>query len=128
MALIPLTEAFAPHLNLPFFFISLITGEFIALLLPASLLGFGNGLSSGAMMTLGADLAPRDALSEFLGLWRLIGDGGRMSGPVCVGYVADFLGLSPAASGYCRHRPFRSGYLPLPRSRDSGKTNRRIDE
>ena len=97
MALIPLTEAFAAYLNLPFFSVGLITGEFIALLLAASLLGFGNGLSSGAMMTLGADLAPRDALSEFLGLWRLIGDGGRMSGPVCVGYVADFLGLSPAA-------------------------------
>ncbi len=97
MALIPLTEAFAAYLNLPFFALGLITGEFIALLLVASLLGFGNGLSSGAMMTLGADLAPRDALSEFLGLWRLIGDGGRMSGPVCVGYVADLLGLSPAA-------------------------------
>ncbi len=97
MALIPLTEAFAADLNLPFFFLDFITGEFIALLFPASLLGFGNGLSSGAMMTLGADLAPREALSEFLGLWRLIGDGGRMSGPVCVGYVADFLGLSPAA-------------------------------
>ncbi len=97
MALIPLTETFAPHLNLSFFSIGLFTGEFIALLFPASLLGFGNGLSSGAMMTLGADLAPREALSEFLGLWRLIGDGGRMSGPVCVGYVADILGLSPAA-------------------------------
>ena len=97
MALIPLTEAFAAYLNLPFFSVGLITGEFIALLFAASLLGFGNGLSSGAMMTLGADLAPRDALSEFLGLWRLIGDGGRMSGPVCVGYVADLLGLSPAA-------------------------------
>lgn len=97
MALIPLTEASAAYLNLPFFSIGLITGEFIALLFAASLLGFGNGLSSGAMMTLGADLAPRDALSEFLGLWRLIGDGGRMSGPVCVGYIADILGLSPAA-------------------------------
>ena len=97
MVLIPLTESLALHLNLPFFLLDLITGEFIALLFPASLLGFGNGLSSGAMMTLGADLAPHDALSEFLGLWRLIGDGGRMSGPVCVGYVADLLGLSPAA-------------------------------
>ena len=48
-------------------------------------------------MTLGADLAPRDGLSAFLGLWRLIGDGGRLSGPVCVGYIADLLGLSPAA-------------------------------
>ena len=75
--------------------LDLISGEFIALLLAASLIGFGNGLSSGGMMTLGADLAPRDGLSAFLGLWRLIGDGGRLSGPVCVGYIADLLGCRP---------------------------------
>ena len=98
MALIPATQVFAPYLNMvPLLPLDLISGEFIALLLAASLIGFGNGLSSGGMMTLGADLAPRDGLSAFLGLWRLIGDGGRLSGPVCVGYIADLLGLSPAA-------------------------------
>ena len=101
MALIPATQMLAPHLDvaplLPFGLITGATGGFMALLLAASVIGFGNGLSSGAMMTLGADLAPRDGLSAFLGLWRLIGDGGHLSGPVCVGYIADLLGLSPAA-------------------------------
>lgn len=100
MALIPATQVFAPYLDvaplLPFGLITGATGGFMALLLAACVIGFGNGLSSGAMMTLGADLAPRDGLSAFLGLWRLIGDAGRLSGPACVGSIADLLGLSPA--------------------------------
>ena len=76
--------------------IPLTTG--FALLMGAGLLiGFGNGLGSGTMMTLGADLAPRDALGEFLGVWRLIGDGGFMGAPLIVGSVADALDLSFAA-------------------------------
>ncbi len=70
---------------------------FTGLLLAACLIGFGNGIGSGNMMTLGADLAPKNAVGEFLGLWRLIGDGGFLSGPLAVGYVADIFGLSPAA-------------------------------
>ncbi|MBI3960027.1 MAG: MFS transporter [Chloroflexi bacterium] len=72
------------------------TGSFLTLLLATSLIGFGNGLGSGTMMTLGADLAPDDARSEFLGLWRLIGDGGASGGPIVVGWVAGLLGLSLA--------------------------------
>ena len=67
------------------------------LLLAASVIGFGNGLGSGTMMTLGADLAPKDALGEFLGVWRLIGDGGSMGAPLAVGAIADLLSLSSAA-------------------------------
>jgi MFS-type transporter involved in bile tolerance (Atg22 family) len=59
-------------------------------------IGLGNGLGSGTMMTLGADLAPADSRGEFLGVWRLIGDGGSAGGPVVVGAVADVLGLSLA--------------------------------
>lgn len=72
------------------------TGSFLTLLLASSLIGFGNGLGSGTMMTLGADLAPDGERSEFLGLWRLIGDSGGSGGPIVVGWVADFLGLSLA--------------------------------
>lgn len=61
------------------------------------LLGVGNGLSSGTMMTLGADLAPPHALGEFLGVWRLIGDGGSSGGPLVVGAVAEVLDLGLAA-------------------------------
>lgn len=69
----------------------------MSLLLFAALIGLGNGLGSGTMMTLGSDLAPRDSLGEFLGVWRLIGDGGSMGAPLAVGAVADALGLSTAA-------------------------------
>jgi MFS-type transporter involved in bile tolerance (Atg22 family) len=49
------------------------------------------------MMTLGADLAPPGATGEFLGLWRLIGDGGAFLGPVAVGVIAGSMGLSGSA-------------------------------
>jgi len=68
-------------------------------------IGLGNGLGSGSMMTLGADLAPEGATGEFLGIWRLIGDSGAVIGPVTVGVIADGLGLTNgayalAASGF----------------------------
>jgi MFS family permease len=73
------------------------TGNFITLLGATAVLGLGNGLGAGTMMTLGADLAPKEATGEFLGLWRLIGDAGQMSGPLAVGGIADLVGLSAAA-------------------------------
>lgn len=73
-----------------------LTGGFSSLLLVAALGGFGNGLSTGSMMTLGADLAPRAALAEFLALWRLIGDAGFVGGPLLVGFVAQSAGLGPS--------------------------------
>lgn len=79
MALIPLTHSYA------------------GLLAVASLIGFGNGLGSGSMMTLGADLAPQETRGEFLGLWRLIGDGGTAAGPLLVGQVSALLALPAAA-------------------------------
>lgn len=60
-------------------------------------MGIGNGLGAGSMMTLGADLSPRQATGEFLGIWRLIGDTGVSGGPLVVGIVADLLGLGLAA-------------------------------
>jgi len=74
-----------------------LTGGFTTLLLAAALGGFGNGLSTGSMMTLGADLAPREALAEFLALWHIVGDAGFVGGPLLVGFVADAAGLVPAA-------------------------------
>ena len=74
-----------------------LSGGFTALLLAASVVGLGNGLGSGSMMTLGADLAPEGSEGEFLGIWRLIGDGGSSGGPLLVGVVAAALGLPLAA-------------------------------
>ncbi|MBV7336605.1 MFS transporter [Chloroflexi bacterium TSY] len=69
----------------------------IPFLLAASLIGLGNGLGSGTMMTLGADLAPSGkSMSEFLGFWRLIGDLGQSGGPIVVGSMAAIFGLPVA--------------------------------
>lgn len=75
-------------------------GSQTGLLLVALLLGFANGLGSGTMMTLGADLAPPGRTGEFLGLWRLVGDGGQAAAPLAVGVVADLLGIALTA-GLC---------------------------
>jgi MFS family permease len=74
-----------------------LTSDFWTLLGAAVVIGFGNGLGSGTMMTLGADLAPPGATGEFLGVWRLIGDTGAASGPLVVGAVADVVGLDMTA-------------------------------
>jgi MFS family permease len=74
-----------------------LTGTFEGLLIAASVVGVGNGLGSGTMLTLGADLAPDGPRGRFLGVWRLIGDGGSMSGPLVTGAVADLVSLSAAA-------------------------------
>ncbi len=69
------------------------THSFTWLLLSAILMRFGNGIASGTMMTLGADLAPIEGTGEFLGLWRLTGDFGGAAGPIVVGNIADVFGL-----------------------------------
>jgi MFS family permease len=74
-----------------------LTGSFYGLLGATLLLGFGNGLGSGTMMTLGADLSPPESRDEFLGLWRLIGDGGHAGGPYAVGQVAEWVALPVSA-------------------------------
>lgn len=63
----------------------------------ALLSGFGNGLGSGAVMTLGADLAPRVGSGEFLGVWRTLTDTGRVAGPTVIGGVAQGVTLGAAA-------------------------------
>jgi MFS family permease len=58
------------------------------------LIGMGNGFGAGINMTLGTDLAPRNAVSEFIGFWRLFGDVGGTLGPVIVGAMAAAVGIS----------------------------------
>ncbi|HCV00828.1 MAG: MFS transporter [Dehalococcoidia bacterium] len=74
-----------------------LTGGFVSFLLVGLLSGFGNGLGSGAVMTLGADLAPREATGPFLGLWRLVGDTGAVAAPPVVGAIEAVLTLGTAA-------------------------------
>ena len=60
-------------------------GSFLAISLLA---GLGNGFGTGIFMTLGSDYAPRLGRSQFLGVWRLIGDAGGVAGPIAIGALA----------------------------------------
>ena len=74
-----------------------LCGGFASLMIVTCLIGIGNGLGSGNMMTLGSDLAPPESPGEFLGVWRLIGDTGQLSAPLLVGNVAEFMTLQASA-------------------------------
>lgn len=67
--------------------------NWVTLLAVGMLGGLCGGLSSGAMLTTGADLAPRQGRSEFLGAWTLVGDIGATTGPLAVGGLAEVISL-----------------------------------
>jgi MFS family permease len=73
----------------------------VALLLIGLMMGVGNGMSSGLVMTLGADLAPPDQRPVFLGVWRVFSDSGNGVGPFVIAGVtaAATLGVGIAAMG-----------------------------
>jgi MFS family permease len=71
-------------------------GALPGFVLASLLIGFGNGFGAGINMTIGTDLAPSGAVSEFLGLWRLFGDVGASAGPAIVGSIATAGGLPTA--------------------------------
>jgi len=64
-----------------------------ALLLAAAVIGFGNGIGSGMVMTLGADHSPRLGRAHFLGVWRLMSDIGASCGPALLSSLAATLSL-----------------------------------
>lgn len=63
----------------------------------ACLLGLGNGVSSGIVLTLGADASPRFGRAQFLAGWRLISDTGQTLGPLVIAGVTALAGLAAAA-------------------------------
>ena len=65
-----------------------LTGGVVTLAAVAMIMSFGNGIGSGIMMTLGADVAPADGRTRFLAVWRLSNDSGNAAGPVVVSVVA----------------------------------------
>ncbi|MGN7199493.1 MFS transporter [Arthrobacter sp. SAFR-044] len=75
-----------------------MTGSFVGLLLAALLIGFGNGISSGLVMTLGADFSPDRGRGQFLGLWRFMADAGSTGGPVLLSGVTALASLGPGIS------------------------------
>jgi MFS family permease len=65
-----------------------LTGGLVGLTVVAMVMSFGNGIGSGIVMTLGADVAPPDNRLRFLSMWRLMSDTGNALGPVVVSVVA----------------------------------------
>ncbi|MFI8631750.1 MFS transporter [Microbacterium sp. NPDC077663] len=63
----------------------------------AAVLGVGNGLSSGILLTIGADLAPKDDPAPFLGSWRTLTDAGGATTPLIVTGITAISSLSFAA-------------------------------
>ena len=79
MALIPLCHSFYP------------------LLFVIILAAIGNGFGSGIVQLLGADFSPETRRSDFLGVWRLVGDLGFTAGPFVIGIITEVFVLSFAS-------------------------------
>ncbi len=62
----------------------------------AAVLGVGNGLSSGILLTLGADVAPKTDPAPFLGSWRTLTDAGGAVAPLLVSGIAAVASLAVA--------------------------------
>lgn len=63
----------------------------------AVLMGIGNGLGAGLVLTMGANAAPREGRPAFLAVWRLVSDLGNASGPLAVSAVAAVTSLAAAS-------------------------------
>lgn len=87
-----------------------LSDSFGTLMAVALVLGLGNAMGSGVVMTLGADLTPEVGRASFLAVWRTISDGGTAAGPLIdsaivalasitlVGPVVGAVGLTCAAA------------------------------
>jgi MFS family permease len=78
------------HLLLP------LTHSAGALTAVALLMGLGNGLGAGIIMTLGADASPPVGRAQFLGAFRLFADTGNAGGPFLLSAVTALTALGPA--------------------------------
>ncbi|MGZ8259428.1 MAG: MFS transporter [Caldimonas sp.] len=76
-----------------------LTQSATTLLLVSLLIGFGNGIGSGMIMTIGADASPVAGRAHFLGLWRLMADLGSTGGPALLSAVTALVSL--AAGIWC---------------------------
>ncbi|MBC2639768.1 MULTISPECIES: MFS transporter [unclassified Rhodococcus (in: high G+C Gram-positive bacteria)] len=80
------------YLALPF------SHDLLSIGVVAVVMGIGNGLGNGVIMTLGADIAPPATRAEFLAAWRLTHDTGMFAGPFGVGALAAVVPLGAAVA------------------------------
>lgn len=70
------------YLTVPF------THSALTLTIAAVILGIGNGIGNGTIMTIGADVSPAATRAEFLAAWRLTHDCGFFVGPLAISGLA----------------------------------------
>jgi MFS family permease len=78
-----------------------LTHSLVTVAIVAAAIGLGNGIGSGIIMTLGADVAPAAQRAQFLGLWRIMTDSGNAAGPLVItaGAAAGSLAIGIVAGG-----------------------------
>jgi predicted MFS family arabinose efflux permease len=72
-----------------------LTHAAVTLACTAMIMGFGNGIGSGIVMTLAADVSPAIGRPTFLGIWRELADAGSGAGPLVLSAVTALAGLGP---------------------------------
>jgi MFS family permease len=115
-------------LGLGFMLLPLTTGA-TSVGLVAALMGLGNGISSGIVLTLGADASPQQDRAQFLGGWRVCSDLGNATGPLVISAVSAFAPLAVAAvtmgvltwAGAGWLVKWVPVYAPRPRRRSEGR-------
>jgi MFS family permease len=105
-----------------------LTHGAVTLALTAMIMGFGNGIGSGIVMTLAADISPAIGRPTFLGVWRELADAGSGVGPVILSavtavagpgagiVVSGFVGFAAAGAlwAWIPRRPGRMRREPAP--------------
>ncbi|GAB3652180.1 MFS transporter [Glycomyces tarimensis] len=88
-----------------------LAGSALTIGLVACLMGLGNGISAGIVLTLGADVAPEGERRQFLGGWRLCADLGNVTGPGLISLIALAFPLGVAAVALGAVAWFGAGWL-----------------
>jgi MFS family permease len=103
-----------------------LTHGALTLTLVAMLMGFGNGIGSGIVMTLGADTSPAIGRLTFLGIWREVSDIGTSVGPLILSVITALagLGIGIAASGGIGFAAAVALWTWIPRYAMTGRTTR----
>ncbi|MDT7800778.1 MAG: hypothetical protein QOI78_4211 [Actinomycetota bacterium] len=70
-----------------------LAGGAVSLMVAAMVMGFGNGIGSGIVMTLGADVSPRVGRPTHIGIWNELADIGSGVGPLILSAVTALAGL-----------------------------------
>lgn len=99
----------------------------VALTVPTLLIGLGNGLGSGIVMTLGVDVSPVHGRTRYLAWWNTMLGAGRLAAPLAVTGITLFAPVAVAGAATGAVSLARGLWLIriLPRVTPSGSTRGR---